>query len=260
MKIRVNPTSSVTAQSIWKVNHEISTLIWIAVLIGFFMTSCNPIYYAPNTLNVPLLSEEGETNLSVAGNGKQIELQGAHAINDQFAVLADAVLFFPVEDENGEGGKGNLVEIGAGYLHPFSENWIFEGYGLVGLGSVKNDFPQSSPGPGSITIGDISASMIRWGIQPNFGYKSKYFSAALSARLINLIYHNVRGNLVHDQINQVDLLKDQNSYILVEPALTLRGGLEKIKLQVQLGVSYNITDPSFFQETDQLSIGLIFAF
>ena len=33
-------------------------------------------YYVPNTQNVPLISERGETNLTLSGNGNQVEFQG----------------------------------------------------------------------------------------------------------------------------------------------------------------------------------------
>lgn len=259
MKIRFFPNSFAPATSIWKANRRICILFWIAV-IGFFVTGCNPIYYAPNTLNVPLLSEAGETNLTVAGNGDQVEFQGAYAFNEKFAVLADVGLFIPRDDENGSGGSGKFLEVGAGYLRPVNETWIFEAYGLAGFGNFENHFRIDSPGPTTPTIGDISASLFRWGVQPNFGFKSRYFSAAISARLVNLIYSNIEGDLIFENIDQVTFLSDNNSYILAEPALTLRGGFEKVKLQLQLGTSYNITDPEFSQETSFITVGLNFAF
>lgn len=224
------------------------------------LNSCSPIYYAPNSLNVPLLSEAGETNLTVAMNADQIDFQGAYAFTENFAAIADGVFFSPWENVSGNGGSGKFLEVGVGYLHSSSGNWVFESYGLAGIGSFENHFPEASPGPGSPTVGDISASIFRWGVQPNFGYKSRYFSAAISTRIVNLIYHNVEGDLIFDRVDQVDFLTDNNSYVLAEPALTIRGGLEKVKLQVQIGTSYNITDSEFSQETSFITFGLNFAF
>jgi hypothetical protein len=48
----------------------------------FLLISCSPKYYVPNTQNVPLIHAQGQTNLSVAGNGNQVEFQGAYGIND----------------------------------------------------------------------------------------------------------------------------------------------------------------------------------
>ncbi|HLU95089.1 MAG TPA: hypothetical protein VKZ54_13235 [Membranihabitans sp.] len=209
---------------------------------------------------MPLLTMAGETNATLAGNADQVEFQMAHAFSENFAVLADGGLFIPKDQETGEGGSGKFLELGGGYLHPLSGKWVLEAYGLAGFGSFENHFPEASPGPGSPTVGDISASIFRWGVQPNFGFKSRYFSAALSTRLVNVIYHNVEGDLIFNQVDQVDFLTENNSYWLAEPALTIRGGFEKIKLQAQLGLSYNITDPEFSQESSFITVGLNFNF
>ena len=224
------------------------------------MTGCNPIYYAPNSLNVPLFTEAGETNFTLAGNKRQAEFQGAYALTDNFALLVNGGLFARNNNERGNEGSGKFLEVGGGYLHPIDDNWVFEGYGLTGLGSVENHFNSDSPGPITIRTGDLSASLFRWGVQPNFGYRSRYFSAAISSRLVNLIYYDVEGDLMFDNVDQVIFLTENKSYLLAEPAITLRGEFENIKLQFQMGLSYNITDPKFLQETGFYTIGLHFAF
>jgi hypothetical protein len=42
---------------------------------------------------------------------------------------------------------------------------------------------------------------------------------------------------------------------LIEPALTLRGGWRQFKLQVQLGMSRNLTHPDFPQVENYVSVG-----
>ena len=83
------------------------------------------------------------------------------------------------------------------------------------LPSTSVDYPN--------TKGNISANMFRIGIQPNFGYKSKYFTAALSARIANLSYSKIEGDLIFDKVDQVSYLKDNASQFLLEPALTVTG-------------------------------------
>lgn len=68
---------------------------------------------------------------------------------------------------------------------------------------------------------------LRYGIQPGFGFKTKYFSAAISTRIVSLNYSNIKGNLVYNGENQIAYLNDNKSNFLLEPALTVRGGLEK---------------------------------
>jgi hypothetical protein len=124
---------------------------------------------------------------------------------------------------------------------------------------MENHLPstmESNP----LTQGDISASVLRYGIQPNFGYKSNNFSAALSSRVVNLTYSNIEGDLIFDGVDQVNYLKDNSSNFLIEPALTLRGGFEKIKLQLQYGYSINLSNNDFTQDKSYLTLGLNFNF
>ncbi|HZH88953.1 MAG TPA: hypothetical protein VFD78_07205 [Chitinophagaceae bacterium] len=229
------------------------------LIIGLGLASCSPVYYKPNTHNVPLISQKGETNLTVSGNPDLVEFQGAYGVLENFAVKADGAMFISRYTSNKDGGSGKLLEIGATYFMPFKYGFVFDTYGIFGFGSMENHFP-STREPDLPNKGDITANFLRIGLQPSFGFKSKYFSAAFSIRIVRLSYHNIQGDLVFDHVNQIDYLKSNSSNILIEPALTLRGGLEKIKFQVQVGHSQNASNPNFKQETSFLTFGLNFNF
>lgn len=230
----------------------------IGLVLIILMTGCNPKFYSPNTQNVPLISEKGETNLTLSGNANQVEFQGAYGVTDAFALQVNGGLFIPSDLDNGNGGSGKFFEVGGGYYRPVADNFVFETYGLVGFGSVENHFPNSD---GNSNLGgDVSANILRIGVQPNFGYKSKYFSAAVSTRLVNLMYNNIDGDLIFDGENQMDYLESNKSNFLFEPALTLRGGFEKLKLQVQFGYSLNLSNTDFRQDKSTLTLGLNFNF
>lgn len=230
---------------------QITKLILFAAAIA--SASCSPKYYTPNTQNVPLISEKGETNLTLSGNGNQVEFQGAYGITENIAIQANGGLFIPADLDNGNGGSGKFIEFGGGYFKPLTENLIFETYGILGLGNFENHIS----GAGG---GDISANILRFGIQPSLGFKSKYFSAALSSRFVNLMYSKIEGNLIYDGQSQLVYLKDNSSNFLVEPALTLRGGFDKVKLQLQYGYSLNLSKSDFRQDNTFLTIGLNFTF
>lgn len=231
--------------------------ISIILLIGAFATSCSPLFYSPNTQNVPLISQKGDNTLTVSGNGNQVELQGAYGITESIAIQANG-LYIPRNEDNGNGGSGKFLEIGAGYFTPIADNFVFETYGIIGVGSMENHFPTTQGDTGS--KGDISANVMRIGIQPNFGYKSKHFEAALSSRIVNLTYNNIKGDLNFNGENQITFLNDNKSNFLIEPAITLRAGLERVKLQVQYGYSYNLSNSDFKQDNSFLTLGLSFKF
>ena len=222
-------------------------------------SACSPKYYSANTQNAPLISSKGETNLTFAGNGNQVEFQGAYGISNGFAVQANGGLFIPRDNDNGDGGSGKFFEVGGGYFKPLANNFVFETYGLIGFGNMENHFPSTVQANPS-TNGDISANVIRYGIQPNFGYKSKYFSAAISSRIVNLNYTNIKGDLIFGGSNQMNYLNENKSNFLIEPALTLRGGFDKLKLQLQIGNSFNLSNSDFKQDEGFATLGLNFSF
>jgi len=234
-------------------------LILLVVGFGFGFASCSPKFYSPNTQNVPLISEKGETNLTLSGNGNQVEFQGAYGITENIAIQANGGLFIPVNLDNGNGGSGKFIEIGGGYFNPISKNWVFETYGILGIGSFENHLP-TTKNDYPLTNGDISANILRVGVQPNFGYKSKYFSAAVSSRFVNLFYNNIKGNLKFENKNQQDYLNENSSNFLVEPAITLKGGFERLKLQVQYGYSINLSNNDFKQDKPYITLGVNFNF
>ena len=174
-------------------------------------------------------------------------------------MIANGGLFIPSDLDNGNGGSGKFLEIGGGYFTPVSDHFVFETYGLIGFGGFENHLPSTTESQPS-TQGNLSAKIFRVGIQPNFGFKSQYFSAALSSRFVNLNYNDIEGDLIFEDVNQVDYLTEHNSNFLIEPALTIRGGFEKIKLQVQYGYSFNLTNSDFRQDESILTVGLNFNF
>lgn len=227
----------------------------MAVLASLLMAACSPKYYVPNTHNVPLLEEKGQINLAVHGNVNQLDVQAAAGLTSNIGLMVNGGFFFPKDEENGNGGSGKLGEVGLGYFTKIGEYMVFETYGILGFGSVENYFPTTVAGnPG--TSGTINANIFRAGIQPNIGYTSKYFSAAVSARFVSLNFSNIRGSLIFEGVDQFIYLETHKSSFLVEPALTVRAGIENIKLQAQLSGSYNLTHNNFPQENALLTLGI----
>jgi hypothetical protein len=218
----------------------------VLLLIAITFAGCGPVYYVPNTQNVPVIKEKGQTNISIGLNSSEstdgFELQGAYGLTDKMALQLNTD-WVSSSDESST-GSGHLIELGAGYYKNLSKHFVFETYGLVGFGSLKYEDNYESPE-------EISAKFIRLGVQPSISFTSKYFIASLSGRVANLKYNSVSGNYI-----DVDYLKANNSHWLIEPALTLQAGSENIKLQLQFQISENLTDPYFIQDYSLVSLGL----
>lgn len=232
-----------------------SGLYFIFIGSLLFLASCSPTYYVPNTQNVPLLSHKKQIYATGSGNRNQLELQGAYAVKHHMGVIGNVAVIKPKNDSLGNGGSGKLIEMGLGYFTPIRKVFVFETYGLLGFGTMENHFPSTMPEyPGS--SGKIKSTIMRVGIQPNIGYNGKYFMVALSSRLVSLNYYAIKGDFIYQGMDQVKYLNRNYTNFLFEPAFTIRGGSEKLKLQLQVTRSFNLSNFAFQQDFALFTIGL----
>ena len=229
----------------------------VLISINFILTSCSPLYYSPNAHNVPLLSQKGEASLNLSLSGgddvtNAVEIQGAYAVAKNIALLGNFYTARGNEPDYGS-GKGSLLEVGAGYFKPFSPKFIFEAYAGGGLGGVTNFY-----NPDKLNYSRLRFT--KFFIQPAFGFESRYFDITLSLRTARLNYHafNFTETARVEDLTNIQNIKNQPTYYLLEPALTLRGGFSNLKIQIQLVKSKNLTYKEFVQEYTNLNLGLYF--
>ncbi len=235
-------------------------LIPISGITLFFivaLSSCSPKYYAPNRQNVPLLSKKNEAKAELSTGNERIGIQTAMAITNQLAIQLNGGIFKESDDnnDNKNNGSGYLGEIGFGFFKEFSPKWIVETYALGAFGSMENHLP-STVDKYPNTKGDIYADLYKFGLQPSIGYKSKYFDASFSTRISNLRYNNIKGDLIYRDEVQAEYLKNNSSTMLLEPAITLAVGYNMVKVEVQYGLSLNLTNNNFRQKHTYFGLGL----
>jgi len=227
-----------------------------------FCISCGPKYYAPNIQNVPLLKERGDAQISGSISEYSYEIQSATAITNNFAAQFNLASFHnsnTSEDETSTVTQnGKYAEFGAGYYNGGLTPIIFESYLLGGLGSSNNIYTDQNVM--SDTRGNLDSKFSKLSFQQNLGIKYKYFEFALSGRISRVDLFNYSGNLIYQNIDQVNYLDVNNGFFIVEPALTLRVGLEEAKMQIQFQRSHNLTNSRFNQHESSISIGLQFPF
>lgn len=238
---------------------NISHFTILIAVIALTNMGCNPNYYIPNTQNVPIIKAKGQTNLSFAGNDNQIEFQGAYGVTDNLAIQGNAAMIAPEAEDNGNGGSGRLIDVGVGYYKNLNSYFLLETYGLLGAGKMENHFP-STTATYPNTTGRIRANLYRIGVQPCISFHHPYFSVSASAKVMSLNYFDIDGSLIFEDYDQTVYLTNNKSNIMFEPAITIRGGLKKVKLQIQLLKSINLSNQEFLQDEGLLSIGLNFNF
>ncbi len=230
-------------------------LLYVFVVILF--ASCNPIYYIPKTQNVPLLSEKGEFNGSFQFNFIQIELQGAYALTNDVGILVNTGIY-PLSSN---GTMGKYADVGIGYFTRLSEesDFMFETYGLYGIGNINNIFP-ATVNDYPNTTGNLDVIMHQYGIQPAIAYKRKNIEVAFSTKYSYLNYGKIKGSLIHKHEDQNQYIQDHRTNILLEPAFTFRFGFNSIKFTNQIGRSFNLNHPDFKQDRLFATGGIIITF
>jgi hypothetical protein len=238
--------------------------ILLSLLLLCLITSCKPVYYIPNTQNVPALQAKGENRIMLATADGQGELQFARALSKNFTVQANGLLILPNRNRDEESNSeplvsGGFLEAGLGYYKMMGDNILFEVYGLAGWGRIKNDSEQSRldfPG----TRGILTADLFRTGIQPSVTFLNTNWSASASVRMARLQFSRIEGDLFYEGEVQRQYLNERVHSYLLEPALTLRAGFDPLYFQLQIQRSYNLSYSDFRQDNSQTSIGISFRF
>ncbi len=184
------------------------------------ISACSPTYYIPNPQNVPLISQQGESSFTLALATRQINLQGGYGIAKKFAIKANGYLTTEKSSNTDIVESSELIEIGAGYFKALPHKFVFETYGIVGMGSIKNQYndPSEEAPNYSHGVGQLTANTFRFGIEPTVGYKSKNFSAALSTRFVNLKFSNIEGDLIYTSKNKLITLRQTRQILYLNPS------------------------------------------
>jgi hypothetical protein len=210
----------------------------LGALAAFALASCAPIY-VPNQVNVPMIREQGDANLSVGMSLAGFEIQGAAGVAKNIGVMANAS--FAVEDSSNADSyrDGNLVEFGVGYLSGEGENLRAEFYGGYGVGSseAENTFGENA----AETTTYVESDYGRLFLQSNLGFVSSFLESALSLRF-----------------SYVSFKEPSESQLFLEPAATARVGFEAVKLQAQLGFSIPVGEAPFDHEPVIFGLGINF--
>ena len=230
-----------------------NTLQLILLFSIIILGACQPKYYMPNYQDVPMLEQEGDFNIAINGNTNQLNFNGAYAIKPNIAFKGQYGYYIPQEDSLGNGGSGSLIEVGFGYFKPLSEKINFECFGLFGSGHMENHFTGQND-----KTGNIDADIFRYGLQPAIGYSHENLEFAISSRLAAINYKRIRGDLTFKGDNQIDYLQDKPLQMILEPAFTVKFGLENIKFTSQLGFSLNLLERNFPQDKLYLGLGLVY--
>lgn len=230
-------------------------ILFSAAIVVFILNSCTTQMYVSNTVNAPLLKEKGEVQLAITQN----DLQAAVALGKNFGVIANG---FYMNYNGGDDYRHNgiLGEAGIGYYRPLKSDFIFEAFVGAGAGKI---FKQQTfiDNNNNSYLAHFDANATKIFIQPDIGYKTKYFDAIISSRISTVKYTSFDQQNYPENELKNDYLDNNNltgpMFAFAEPAVTIRGGYKFIKLQLQYGLTLNMTPHDIKHANNFSSIGLV---
>ena len=216
-----------------------------AGLLLLWLAGCKPAY-VPNRQHVPLLNKQGEFSLNL--NPRNLQL--AYSPVPHLGLMANG--FYRAakgrmpdytdnqfEDERFRTFL-SLAEGAAGFYYPLSADsaFVFDlyagfGAGEVNVNIVEEDVHQTT-GQRHYTYRRFTARQERAFAQPAIGYRTNDLAVVLSARVSSVRFAN-RGyqNLGFNAAYYYGLHTMERRHVLLEPALTVRGGSRNLKAEIQ---------------------------
>jgi hypothetical protein len=218
------------------------------------MTGCTQHIYVPNAVNAPLLAEKGEVKINLTSN----DLQFAFSPANNIGILANG--FFTTRNKTNYQHRASMLEAALGYYTTTNTKMAFEGYAGVGFGNIYRQETVTDANDNEVSA-SFNASAMKYFIQPNFGFRSKVIDLILTPR-ISLVKFGKFDATDYPEYKLTEYKLANNNltsgmYVFAEPTLTFRAGFKLMKLQLQYGLSYNITGHQILAPDNFSSIGIV---
>ncbi len=209
---------------------------YFVILAGIisFLFSCEPSRYVPNAVNMPLLTNKSETQLNLSA-GTSADVQLNYVISKKFGLMVTGMYIdndSTTIASNTFHVKRYAFDVGAGYYKRFSNNGRLEVF--TGIGYGTSDFYNRTD---STTT---NYNMLKFFVQPNFGFTSEYFDMGITPRLTFVDVYNPQGTY--------------NEFVpVIEPTGVLRIGYKNVFLTNQFGFAFPL-----LKDYEYIYPGLIF--
>jgi len=263
--------------------------ILFVILAVNFCSCYSPRYvYSPIAHNVPLLYEKGDSKLAFhystnigeskkittigkLNNGSGLDIQGAYAITDHFAVQAAFARRWEKNyaDYNLNSQDTSIItysrtstELGLGYYTFLSRSRksVFQVFGGVSLG--RSSFTDRYFAPSITNDRYLNMDVTRLYIQPAFLFRYEdVFTSSLSSRVSFVYFRNVATDYTPEELKNYSLADlDKTAEIFWEPAFINTFGLNELpglKVEVQLGMAFLMSQRFVDYRTFNLSAGVV---
>ncbi len=202
----------------------------IYLIVGlFFLNSCSPPLYIPNTTNTPSLLRQGDTEIGISTGSNGWDGQFATAVTNNFSAMLNGS-YANQPASRSEYNKHHFLELGLGYTYIFNKEalgtynlkYFFSGFAGGGAGSSE----------GRMSGEELNGDYSRFFIQPSIGFTDKNFDVIIALRTSWVNFTTIK----HNQLNYYQVEGDYQN-IFYEPTFTFKAGAEHFKFFTQVGFS-----------------------
>ncbi len=229
-------------------------------------------YYIQNVQQVPLFKEKKEVRLSGSiGGGNVLKTTGAQAaysITNHLAVSTNMMFSKMTGGNTPDWSKGEYYDGAAGYFKDFKKYGVFELYAGVGSSSQHHVYNEEEllgftpffliPITRLEYRGTADVSYLKYFAQANYGLSYNSYDVALSTKISDLYFNKVNNHIVDTLYahSEIERMKGSRHSIVIEPAITIRGGWKYVKAQLQFAYTGMINNSSFRFDSYNLSLGI----
>ncbi|OFY70642.1 MAG: hypothetical protein A3G23_07895 [Bacteroidetes bacterium RIFCSPLOWO2_12_FULL_37_12] len=220
-------------------------ILFVIFILVLSISSCSHYYYMPNIQHVPLFIEKNEFRFSASkgigvGEKKNLvntEANVAYSMTKNLAFMTNfSYAYFGDKSYSANYSSDYYLELASGYYKPFYSHVVFEIYGGFGNGNQHHKYE----------LGAADFKFTKIFIQPSVGFTFNALDIAFSKRISNLNFYKVEqsgGDRYGYESYNIDMIRKNKNSFLNETALTTRLGWKKIKLQIQIQLSNNLSEP-----------------
>lgn len=238
----------------------------ITLVLVLTMYSCAHSYYIAKGPNVPLFTEKNEFHGSISVGGGELssctDVQAAYAISEHIGIMADFMSSSGNNNFDKDIAKSKYFDAALGYFKPFDKYMVFEVYGGFGTDHQEHVYHSTDWASGRTLLdGKANIHYTKTFIQPSVGATFKAIDIAFSTGITRLNYQIESNTVISTSPHaaELKLIVENNNPVLLEPALTIRGGWENVKIQLQYVYSYNLKTTEMYQEKSKFSFGIYFS-
>ncbi len=208
------------------------TCLFCIAIAAMFM-ACSPAHYPANSMNVALLEGKGEVVGTVeaiaAPETKKVvgvNTELAYAVTDEWMAIGSLYFMKESQGELRENwlGQGNYIELGGGRYGNMGRN-LFKWEALAGIGSGHTRTVYEE-----INTEIVTTRYFKPFFQGTVGLTTKYLDVALTPRFSYISYEQSAVSNLNAPVIFPD--RKGNQFVF-EPGITVRGGLERLKFQMQ---------------------------